>query len=196
MRLVALCLFTNLAAPAAMQPARAQSTVLTGTVRQAKSLAPIAGAEVLGEVAVVARDSVGSYRLHLPSVTTDSNGRFALRVPRETSLLEVRRTGFFGFQFPLLVLSGDTLHVDVELRPDPLTPDLYHANGRGYLPFLCVIVDDVESRFQVLHSCLRSSYDSAAFKWRGYKHNPWSPYFGAAGDWSGVMVATRAARRR
>jgi len=188
--IVALLAFAN-----ATRPARAQEiTVITGTVRVAKSRAPIAGAEVLGEVAVAAKDSVGSYTLYLPGATTDSSGHFTLRLPRHTSTLEVRRSGFLDFQFPLLKLASDTLRMDIEMRTDPLSPDLYVGAGRGYLPFLCVIVDDFDARFDVLHSCLRSSYDSSKWTFRGYKHNPESPYFGAVGDWGGILVATR--RRR
>jgi carboxypeptidase family protein len=191
----AMSFLALLALANATRPARAQEiTIITGTVRVAKSRAPIAGAAVLGEVAVAARDSVGSYTLHLPGATTDSSGQFTLRLPRNTSTFEVRRNGFLDFRFPLLKLVVDTLRMDIEMRSDPLTPDLYVVGGRGYLPFLCVIVDDFESRFDVLHSCLRSSYDASRWTLRGYKHNPESPYFGTAGDWGGVLVATR--RRR
>lgn len=189
-----MCFVLGFAGLAGTQPARGQETILSGTIRTATSRAPIAGAVVAGEVAVAARDSVGSYKLHLPSVVTDSTGRFTLRLPRTTSRLEVSRPGFLDFQYPLLALSVDTLVTDIELRPDPVPPELYVTAGRGYLPFLCVIVDNSAKRFDVLHSCQRSAYDSTLYSRQGYKHNPWSPYFGAAGDRGGVFVYTRIVR--
>jgi hypothetical protein len=159
------------------------STVISGLIVASASQAPLVGATV----------HVGS----ADSTITDSLGRFVLRVPRSAASLHVGMAGYRAFQFPLLQLSADSLAATIELRRDPPTTSYI----RGHLPLLCVIFEPAV-RLSVTNACDASAFSGDRFERRIIKHNPWSLYFGPAGDDSGVLLFTarsappRASERR
>ncbi len=172
MRLVGFCLLiaTVVGASDARHVVPEPRTIITGVVRTAITGEPIAGAAVFVNWA-------------MDSALTDSAGRFVLRASRGASLFGVRKEGFLEFQYPFLQLPSDTLLTDVELRTDP------PVRESSRLPFLCIVVD-APNRLAVKNSC-NISQASTEYTRRIIKHNPWNPYFGPAGDRSGVLLATR-----
>lgn len=151
----------------------AEYTFVTGVVREAVSRTPLAGA--------VVQFSTGD------STMTDSAGRFVVRVARGADWLGVRSAGHLDFQFPLLQLGNDSARFDIELRTNPPSAASY-ATG-GILPYLCVVVE--ADRLDVTNSCRELPRPDGEYRKRIIKHNPWNPYFGAAGDRGGVLLVTR-----
>jgi hypothetical protein len=156
----------------AIQPSKS-TTVVSGLIREAVRGKPIAG--VLVEVGGT-------------TTTSDNEGRFAMVVSNTSSSLIVRREGYLEFQYPILKLRGDSLTAEIDLRPNPLTSELYTSRN-GRLPFLCILDDG--HRLRVLHGGY-SRRDLPEYETRIIKHNPWSPYFGEAADRSGVLLAIRS----
>lgn len=148
------------------------SVNITGVVRDAANRSAVAGAIV----------SVGD-----SSTWTDSRGRFLLRVPRITTVIEFRSSGYLSFRYPMLELRRDTFVVDAELRPDPVPPVLF-MRQRGGPPALCIVRE--ASRLVVRNGCSAVDYPKSDYIGRIIKHAPWNPYFGQAGDWD-VVVFTR-----
>jgi hypothetical protein len=97
---------------------------MSGIVREALSGKP------LGDVRITVGDV---------TATTDSNGRFALSVAVGPSRLVLQREGYLDFQYPLFNVRSDELTAEIELRTDPLMPQMYASNGG--IPFLCVVDD-------------------------------------------------------
>jgi hypothetical protein len=155
--------------PLAGTHASSSDVVVEGIIREAVSGTP------LRDVSVTIR---------FATVVSDSNGRFVLRTPTG-QLLAVSREGYLDFQYPLLNLRRDSVTMEIELRTNPMSPQMYTRNG--FVPPLCVIDDD--DQLKVFHTCSRDSL--ASYRTRIVKHNPWSPYFGEAGDRGGIMIATR-----
>ena len=160
---------------AARATASEPMTVIVGVVRTAVTRTPIANSIV--------------YTNHftLDTALTDSAGRFTIRVSRFSSLIGARKDGFLEFQFPVLNVNTDTLFADIELRSDPpaqisLVPRI------GFLPFLCIVVTG--DQLTVTNGCADRN-PPAGFAQQIIKHNPWSLYFGPAGDRGGVMLRTR-----
>jgi hypothetical protein len=150
-----------------------ESTVVRGRIVSAIAREPIAGVVV----------KVGS-----DSTFTDQTGAYALRASRASDWLGVRKAGWLDFQLPLLELSSDTLYANVELRSDP--PSAASYLGQPALPYLCVRMDD-GAHLDVTNSCQWETHPEAEYVRKIIKHNPWSPYFGRAGDHGGIMLATR-----
>lgn len=154
------------------------TTVIVGVIRTAVTRTPIANSIIYIDVA---NDSTRS----------DSLGRFTLKVPRLARLLGVRKTGLLEFQYPVLNLTTDTLRVDIEMRADP-PASLSYVPNTHFLPFLCIVLDS-PAQLSVTNGCGNFSHPLAEYSRQIIKHNPWSLYFGPAGDNGGVLIATRAA---
>lgn len=151
----------------------AQTTVIHGRILSAITRQSIAGA-------IVKADGDSTF--------TDATGAYTIRVGRATGWLGIRKEGWLDFQHPLLEVSTDTLYANIELRSDPPSQTSYVGNG--FLPPLCVRMDD-PSHLEVTHRCDWPTYPEAEYVRRTIKHNPWSPYFGRAGDRGGIMLATK-----
>ena len=151
-----------------------EDTTIAGVVRKAGSAEPIANAAVF---------TGGS-----DSVLTDSAGRFVARVSRSASLLGVRKNGYLAFEYPLLHLTTDTLHTEIDLRTDPPGPES-HATATNL--FLLCIIADAPDRLVVRNHCGSTPFPAAEYTRRIIKHNPWNQYFGPVGDKGGVQLMTR-----
>ena len=156
------------------RPLPEQETVVVGVVRTAVSGEPIPNASVYTNLAS-------------DPVRTDSTGRFVLRTSRGATFMAVGKVGFLAFEYPILQLTTDSLFAEIELRTDP--PVASYVNGH-FLPFLCVL-RDAPDRIKVSNTCGALPHPLSEYKRQIIKHNPWSLYFGPAGDRGGVMLYTR-----
>jgi hypothetical protein len=162
-----------------------ETTVIVGVVRTAVTRHPIANTLVFSD------------HSSTEGVRTDSAGRFVVEVSRRTTLLGVRKTGYQGFQYPVLALTTDTLFADIELRGDPISNESYLAasgNAPVRLPLLCVVADAPEL-LNVTNGCGESLHPAAQYREQIIKQHPGNLYFGPAGDW-GVMLRRRTVSAR
>lgn len=157
MRLGRFAAITAVALVSEVWTAPKSRTLISGTIITAGTDAPVAGATVVAGA---------------ETALTDAAGRFAVSVARGGMKLSVSKPDHLSFEYPFLHARRDTMIVRVEIVTDP--PNAESLAGRRFLPDLCIT--DTPDRLWVTNGCAEP--DSAVFKRRILKPNPWSPYFG------------------